>query len=122
MASATITLTGEGLEDLNGVELQISIEAIVNVDAKTARKQATAWLVSEVGNMLMAGPPRLVISRTTVWRLPALLTSSEQGIIGEVGTVDVDASTGQTLVNSQLRTQILDNVHHLVSSAPSSAG
>lgn len=115
MTNATITLSGEGLEDLNGVDLQISVEAVVNVDAKTARKAATAWLASEVGNMLLAGKPQLVISRITVWRLPALLTSSEQGIIGEVGTVDVDASTGQVLVNNRLRTQILDNVHQLVS-------
>ena len=121
MTNATITLSGEGLEDLNGVDLQISVEAVVNVDAKTARKAATAWLASEVGNMLLAGKPQLVISQTTVWRLPALLTSSEQGTIGEVGTVDVDASTGQVLVNNLLRTQILDNVHQLVSPAPPAA-
>ena len=122
MSNATITISGEGVQNLNELNVQISVEAVVNVDAKTARKRATAWLASEVGNMLMAGDPRLVISGITVWRLPVLLTSSQVGVIGEVGFVDVDASTGEPLVNDELRTRILDNVNRLFSPTLSSTG
>lgn len=122
MSSATITISGKGVQDLSELDMQISVEAVVDVDANSARKQATAWLVSEVGNMLMAGNPKLVISQNTVWRLPVLLTSSSEGIIGEVGFVDVDGSSGEPLVSHALKTQILDNVKRLISPALSSTG
>jgi hypothetical protein len=114
MSNTTITLTGEGVKDLNQLNVHISVEATVNVDAKSARRRVTAWLASEVGNMLIAGEPRLVISENTVWRLPALLTSSERGIIGEVGCVDVDAVTGELIASNELRTQIVNNVNGLI--------
>lgn len=118
MAYPTITITGDGIQDMRELDIQISILATVNIDAKTARRRATAWLVSEVGNMLIGGTPQLVISQQTVWRVPAILTSSSVGTVGQVGVVDVDATSGETLVSEDLRKQILDNVEHLVSPAP----
>jgi hypothetical protein len=114
MHNATITISGEGVQNLNQLNVQILVEAVVNVDARSARRQAISWLVSEVGNMLIAGDPRLVISQSTVWRLPVLLTSSEKGIISEVGFVDVDASSGELVISDELRTQILNNVNRLI--------
>jgi len=118
MAYPTITITGDGIQDTQELGIQISIVATVNIDAKTARRRVTAWLVSEVGNMLIGGTPQLVISQQTVWRVPAILTSSSVGTVGQVGVVDVDATSGETLVDEALRKQILENVKHLVSSAP----
>jgi hypothetical protein len=122
MNNATITISGEGIHDLDELNVQISVEAVVDVGAKLARRRATAWLASEVGNMLMAGDPKLVISRITVWRLPVLLTSSEKGIVGEVGFVDVDASSGEPLIDDTLRARILGNVNRIISAAPSPTG
>ncbi len=122
MNHPTITLSGEGIQDLNELNVQISIEAVVNVAAKHARRRVTAWLASEVGNMLMAGEPCLVISRNTVWRLPVLLTSSEKGMIGEVGWVDVDAASGELMTSDELRAQILNHVNKLIRTAPSPIG
>jgi hypothetical protein len=120
MSNPTITISGEGVQDLNELNVQISVEAVVNVDAKTARRRVTAWLASQVGNMLMAGDPRLVIREITAWRLPVLLTSSEKGVLGEVGFVDVDASTGEPLVGEELKNRILDNANQLIRSSLSS--
>jgi hypothetical protein len=118
MNNATIIISGEGVHDLNELNVQISVQVVVNVDAKHARQRATAWLVSEVGNMLMAGDPHLVIAQTTVWRLPVLLTSSEKGIVGEVGIVDVDAASGEPMIDDKLRTQIPSCVDRLVPAVP----
>ena len=122
MSGTTIIISGAGIQELHELNLQISVEAVVNIDAKSARRRATAWLVSEVGNMMIAGEPRLVISQVTVWRLPVLLTSSEKGIIGEVGSVDVETSSGELLINDDLRTQILNNVNRLTRTALSPIG
>ena len=97
-------------------------EIVINVDAKTARRRATAWLVSEVGNMLVGGAPQLVIGRQSVWRVPVILTSSIAGTVGQVGAVDVDAESGEALIGEGLREQILDNVRHSTSPAPTPVG
>ena len=122
MAQATITLSGEGVQDIQTLNVQIAVEATIHVDAKTARKRATAWLASEVGNMLMAGTPQLVIAEQTVWRLPVLLMSSLSGIVGEVGTVNVDAATGEPAVNDELKKRILTHVQQLISPSLSPTG
>ncbi len=121
-AQTTITLQGKGIEALPAGSLEISVLATIDVDPQSARRRATAWLVSAVGNMLVAGAPSLVIGQHTVWRVPVVLTSSEAGTIGEVGTVDVDANTGKLYSSSQLRARILDNVDHLAGAASTPAG
>lgn len=109
-----ITLTGAGVQDTQELNIQVSIVATINVEAKAARRQATAWLVSEVGNMLIGGTPQLIISRNrTIWHVPVILTSSTIGPVAEVGAVEVDAENGGLLVTDELREQILDNVKHL---------
>jgi len=118
MENVTITLSGEGLQDTQELNIQVSISTTVNLDPKTARRQVTAWLVSEVGNMLIGGPPQLVISHKTVWRVPVMLTSSEVGPVGEVSAVEVDAESGELLVSDQLKAQILDNVKRLTRPTP----
>ena len=49
-----------------------------------------------------------------------MLTSSRVGPVGQVGIVDVDAVTGELVVDEQMRERILDNVKALASSALSS--
>ncbi|MCL4267292.1 MAG: hypothetical protein KJ069_29210 [Anaerolineae bacterium] len=112
-----ITLFGTGLQKFQALDVAINVEATVNLDAATARRRATAWLASEVGNQLISGTPQLIIRKETVWRMPVMLTSSATGMIGEVGSVDVNAETGELLANEELRDQILANVQHLTRSA-----
>jgi hypothetical protein len=122
MECPTITLTGEGIQDTQELHISISIVATINVDAKTARRRVTAWLVSEVGNMLIGGAPQLVIGKQSVWRVPVILTSSNVGTVGQVGAVDVDTESGEILVGEELREQILDNVRHLAGPTPTPVG
>ena len=118
MGHPTITLVGEGIQDTRELDIHISIVATVNTDAQTARRRVTAWLVSEVGNMLIGGTPQLVISKQTIWQIPVVLTSSSVGTVGRVGVVDVDAESGKVLVSEALRRQILDNVECVTSPSP----
>ena len=114
MDNVTVTLSGAGLPDTGALTIQVSVAATVNIGAQAARRQATAWLASEVGNMLIGGDPQLVIGQHTLWRVPATLTSSEKGTLGQVGIVDVDAENGQLLITDDLKAQILTNVNRLI--------
>lgn len=120
MSNVIITLTGEGLQDTENLNIEVSVEATINIGAKTARRQATTWLVSEVGNMLVGGPPQLVIGQHTVWRVPVILTSSRVGTVSQIGIVEIDTESGQPLVNDELREKILDNVKELTRPTPAS--
>jgi hypothetical protein len=121
MGHTTITLTGQGIQEAQELDIHISIVAAVEVDARTARRKVTGWLVSEVGNMLMGGTPQLMIGTKTVWRVPVILTSSIVGMVGQVGFVDIDGATGDLLLYDELIEQILKNVEHLNSSTLSPA-
>ena len=95
--------------------------ATVEIDALSARRKVTGWLIDEVGNMIIGGTPQLIVSKQTIWRVPAILTSTSKGVVGEVGTMDVDAETGELKTSAELREQILKNVERLAASATSSA-
>jgi hypothetical protein len=116
-----VTLHGPGLTGGGRLDITIAIRATIEVDAATARRKATGWLVSEVGNLLMGDDPALVIAERVVWRVPVLLTSPERGVIGQVGTVDVDAQTSDVLSSAELIQELIERGRHLARSAPPSA-
>lgn len=91
--------------------------ATVNLDAAAARRKATAGLASEEGNLFISGAPQLIISKETVCRMPVVLTSSVTGPVGEAGSIDVNAETGELLADEELRDQILTNVQQITPSA-----
>ncbi|RIK40100.1 MAG: hypothetical protein DCC55_15980 [Chloroflexi bacterium] len=122
MAQATITLTGEGVQEIQQLDMQISVIATININAVTAKRKVTAWLVSEVANLLVGGTPQLVIGQQSVWRVPVLLTSSQVGQVGQVGAVDVDTVSGQLFINSDLKKQIIANAKRAARSVSTTVG
>jgi hypothetical protein len=113
-----VTLHGPGLTESGRLDITIAIRATIEVDAATARRKVTGWLVSEVGNLLMGDDPALVIAERVSWRVPVLLTSPERGVIGQVGTVDVDAQTGDVLSSAELIQELIERGRHLARSTP----
>lgn len=70
--------------------------------------------------MLVGEMPQLVIGQHTLWRVPVMLTSSHVGTVGQAGTIDVDAETGELLIDEHLRERILAHVEALSRSSLSS--
>ena len=122
MENLTITLSGKGLQDAQVLNIQVSVAAEINTSAKAAQRKATTWLISEVGNMLIGGAPQLIISHNAVWRVPVLLTSSRSGTVGQVGSIDVNADSGDLLITHTLREQLLNNVQNLIGTSLPTTG
>lgn len=80
------------------------------IGAREARRRVSAWLVSQVGHLLMGGEPRYVAGARPVWRVPVLVT---RGMRGEAGFVDVDARSGELLVTDRTSQEILARVKGL---------
>ncbi|MCP4541313.1 MAG: hypothetical protein GY832_29635 [Chloroflexi bacterium] len=81
------------------------------VDARTARRKVSAWLVRDVGNLLMGGEPKYVPGEHPLWRVPVLVTHGRQG---RATFVDVDAQTGDLLITRDTPQQVLTHVQTFI--------
>ena len=91
----------------------------VNIDPHAATRRVTGWVGDAVSYMMRGGTPELVIEElatltSVLWRVPVLLTSSKKGIVGEVGSVDVDAQSGAVQASQQLIDALTNNALRLV--------
>jgi hypothetical protein len=73
----------------------------MNVSAETARKVVDAFVLSHVSYMMHAGEPLLVNGRGARWRVPVILSLTSCGEVGEVGSIDVDAQSGQMQIDPE---------------------
>jgi hypothetical protein len=71
----------------------------------------SAWLVRDVGNLLMGGEPEYVPGERPVWRVPVLVTHGRQG---RATSVDVDAQTGDLLITQDTLQQVLAHVQAFI--------
>ena len=87
----------------------------VQVSAFVARQKVNVLVLERVGNLLLAGEPRLVqqMGEHLVWRVPVDLTFPSHGRVGCVGELDVDARYGQVCYTDTLLTQMADRARHL---------
>ena len=92
------------------LEFVESLVAGTAIGAREARRRVSAWLVGHVGHLLMGGEPRYIAGECPVWRVPVRVTL---GVQGEAGFVDVDARSGELLVNDRTPEEIIARVKAL---------
>ena len=84
------------------VRVDIRIEADLNVSF-VARQKVTGYVLDHVSDHMGGDEPSLVVDgERFLWRVPVYLAVLPQGRLGQVGTIDVDAQTGQLLVTDSL--------------------
>ena len=83
----------------------------ITIDARQARRKVSAWLVRTVGHLLMGGEPRYIAGEQPVWRVPVIVT---YGRWGEAAFVDVDARSGDLLVDDHTAAEIIARVRAFV--------
>lgn len=81
------------LQENQTVNLQI-VPPQVRIPAVKARHIVNRFLLDNISYLMGATRPTLVQSDRLMWRVPVVLTYPNQGEIGEVGYVDVDAEQG----------------------------
>lgn len=101
-----------------------SIDGQVQISPTVAWRRANRYLTLEVAMEFQPGDPILLWGERPIWRLPIQLHLPELGPLATVGTVEIDASTGQVLPLSieqidQMRNRAHDLVTRLTSPATS---
>ncbi len=85
------------------VQVNIHIEAELNISALAARRKVTGYLIDYVSDHLGGEDPALVVDgELFLWRVPVVLYLTSRGKVGQVGEVDVNAQTGQLLISQSL--------------------
>lgn len=76
------------------------------VTAVEAERRVSRLVLSEVGNLLYGREAMLVVGERTCWRVSVWLGLPTVGPVGQAGTLDVDAQTGEILYTQQLLDEI----------------
>jgi hypothetical protein len=97
------------------VRVDIRIMAELNVSAFMARQKVTGYVLDRVSDHMAGDEPSLVVDgERFLWRVPVYLAVLPQGRLGQVGTIDVDAQTGQLLVTNRLIEEMRHNARELI--------
>jgi hypothetical protein len=110
----------EGVEVPLGaaVDIHIHISAPVNITPFVARQKVAAFVLSEVSTQLLADTPVLNVGERLCWSVPVVLTSPARGVLGKVGEVLVDATTGELLVDEDLVRRMTDDARRVAERSP----
>lgn len=101
--------------DRGQVRVDIRIQANLNVSAFVARQKVTGYVVDNISDHMAGDEPTLVVEADRfLWRVPVQLAVLPHGRLGQVGTIDVDAQSGQLQVTSFLIEDIRRNARTLV--------
>ncbi len=83
--------------DTASLHIEAHITQEITIAPEVARRRAAGFLGVEVLMAAQAGPPTLVIAERPIWRVPAHLQLPGLGDVATLGTLDIDAATGDVI-------------------------
>lgn len=89
------------------IKIELSVTAQVQVTHVTAQRAVSRFLLDQVGNLLYGEQPSLVVGDRILWRVPVWVGSPTRGPLGQVGTIDVDAQSGEILYTQILIDELI---------------
>lgn len=113
-----VVFAGLTMPDPIMVDINIRVSGQILVGSLAARQKVNRFVVSQIGNLLCAGEPELVIDQMFHWRVPVLLTIPGNGEVGKVGEINVDAQTGEINADDLIIKGIQKNARSLAAGSP----
>ena len=114
----TVLVNTEPIARTAPVHLSFHLVTTLNMTADDARRQVNRQVVTELGTGLVACTPTLAIAGDqVVWRVPIVLSLPGLGDLGQVGTIDVDARTGNLFSNITAQERIIQHARRLYAGA-----
>jgi hypothetical protein len=100
-------LAGMVLPAESNLDINIRVTQPLNITSFSARQKVTQFVIQELSSQLGGETPEL----TVVFTLPG------KGVLGRVGTLRVDARTGELLCDPQTLQEMMRHVEQLARSA-----
>ena len=111
----TIILDQYATPTIGRLEIHTSVE--IRVGADEAKRQVNRWLLHKVSSSFGADEPVLVVGDRVVWRVPVRIGLSRHGLF-EIGTVDVDAQSGEFQPTDSLVTSLQQQASEVIERLP----
>lgn len=99
------------------LDINIRVTQPLNVTAFSARQRVTQYVVQELSTQLGGDTPDLTVGERVYWSVPVLFTLPGKGVLGRVGTLRVDAGTGELLTDPQTEQEIMRHAEQLAQRA-----
>jgi hypothetical protein len=109
----TVRLPGVTPPHGASVAIRVELTAQVNITPFVARQKVTGFVILEIGDRMRGDQPELVVGDRLCWSVPVVLTSPSRGVVGKVGEILVDATTGELLVEKDTVQRMSDDADRL---------
>ena len=92
-----------------------SVTVDIPVSPETARRRANGYLGVHIGLLLGTSDPRLIVGDPPIWKLAVNLHLPSIGYVGQVGTIAVDAISGDIIpISHETLNAMKDRAHDLI--------
>lgn len=99
------------------LDINIRVTQPLNVTAFSARQRVTQYVMQELSTQLGGDSPDLTVGERVHWSVPVVFTLPGKGVLGRVGTLRVDAGTGELLTDPQTEQEIMRHAEQLAQRA-----
>lgn len=104
------------------LDITIRVTQALNVTAFSARQRVTQHVMCELSTQMGAGVTELTVGERVYWSVPVMFTLPGKGVLGRVGTLRVDATTGELLTDPQTEQEMKRHAEQFAQRATLPAG
>ena len=115
-------LPGMPLPTDSTLDINIKVTQPLNITAFSARQKVTQFVIQELSTQLGGDTPELTVGERVYWSVPVVFTLPGKGVLGRVGTLRIDAGTGELLTDPQTLREIMEHAEQLAQRATLPAG
>jgi hypothetical protein len=99
------------------LDINIRVTQPLNVTAFSARQRVTQYVMQQLSTQFGGDSPDLTVGERVYWSVPIVFTLPGKGVLGRVGTLRVDAATGEMLTDPQTEQEIMGHAKQLAQRA-----
>ena len=115
-------LPGLSLPTESTLDINIRVTQPLNITSFSARQRVTQYVLYELSSQLCGDTPELTVGERVYWSVPVVFTLPGKGVLGRVGTLRIDAATGELLTDPQTEQEMLHHAAELAQRAALSPG
>ena len=115
-------LPGMSLPTESTLDINIRVTQPLNVTSFSARQRVTQYVMHELSTQLGGDTPELTVGERVYWSVPVIFTLPGKGVLGRVGTLRIDAATGELLTNPQTEQEMMRHAEQLAQRSALSTG
>src|SRR5262249_55926275 len=101
----------------SNLDISIRVTQPLNITSFSARQKVTQYVMQELSTQLGGDMPELTVGERVYWSVPVVFTLPGKGVLGRVGTLRVDAATGELLTDPETEQEMMRHAGQLVQRA-----